>query len=277
MAAVRKAEQNMRRQLANERAEMRAEFERERAVYQRQLEELTGFKTKIEGSRKDSVGLLKALGMTEDEFEAFAFDIYAHSPKGQKDPRFKERAAALRGQHEQHATVEELRSKLEKLEQGMTEKEKAAEQQARAETYMARVTGTVTDATPLAKAALAKNPDKTTAKMFELALQLYQASGESDDVREDPTPEQVLQAYDRWRAAELEELGLDPKAILAPAAAPAPAKAAKAATPAQPGESSPPAAAAAETPPRKKTRAELLEGIRQERAARLANEQRSAT
>lgn len=265
MVAVRKAEQRARAQLAQERAEMRADLDRERAIYQRKIDELSAFKAKIDGGKKDRIGLLKALGYTEEEFEGFAFDVYANSPKGKQDPRFKDRAAQLQGTHEQVSAMDKLQAEIAELKQGISAKEQAQAQQARAEHYMAGVTAAVTDATPLAKAALAKNPNKTTAQMFGIALELYQASGDSEAGRVDPKPAEVLAEYDRRRALELEELGIDPKAV---GAKPAPAAAAGrtvaaatgAAAAAQPAQPPQPA-----VPPARRSRAERLEGIRRNR------------
>ncbi len=96
-----------------------------------------------------------------------------------------------------------------------------AKEQVAVDRYLASVTKAVGDDTPLARAALAKNPDRTRGVLTQIADELWASSGPSDDLRDVPTPTEVLAAYEARRTAELEELGIDPK-LIGRAAAPAP-------------------------------------------------------
>lgn len=222
MAAVRKAEQHARRQLATERATMLADFDQQRAAWQTKVAKATEIETRIANARQDPLAAMAALGFAESDYEAVGRLLYAHSPEGQKDPRHKAAAAQTLAQREQQTAMEKLQAKLDALEKDVTSRQEQADQRMRAERYVASVEKAATDETPLFKSAVSKNPDKTRAKLYEIALALYRDSGPSDDLRDDPTPAEVLRAYEAHRAAELEELGIDPKLIGRPAAAAAP-------------------------------------------------------
>lgn len=246
MAAVRKAEQHARRQLAAERAAMIADFDEQKTAWQTKIHRAAELEAKIAAARQDPLAAMAALGFAETDYEAVGRLLYAHSPEGQKDPRHKAAAAQTLAQREQQTAMEKLQAKLDALEANVSARDQKAEQQARADRYINSVTKAAGDETPLAKSALAKNPDKTKAALYQIALRLFAESGPSDDLRDDPTPAEVLRAYEEQRTAELEELGFDPKTI---GRAPAPAPAAVAApTPAAPRPSATLAPAGAGAP-----------------------------
>lgn len=267
MAAVRKAEQHARKQLATERAAMLADFDQQKAAWQTKIAKAAELEARIANARQDPLAAMAALGFGETDYEAVGRLLYAHSPEGQKDPRHKAAAAQTLAQREQQTVMEKLQAKLDALEQKTTAREQAMEQQARAERYVSSVAKAAGDETPLAKSALARNPDKTKAALYEIALRLYAESGPTDELRDDPTPAEVLRAYEAQRTAELEELGIDPKSLarspavaIAPAAAPASARPAATLAPAGAGA---PAITRPTTPP---TRDEVLAGLAKMRA-----------
>jgi len=269
MAAVRKAEQHARRQLATERAAMVAELDQQKAAWQAKLSKAAELETRIANARQDPLAAMAALGFAESDYEAVGRLLYAHSPEGQKDPRHKAAAAQTLAQRKQQTIMEKLQAKLDALEQRTTERDRQIEQQARAERYVSSVAKAAGDETPLAKTALAKNPDKTRAALYEIALRLYADSGPTDDLRDDPTPAEVLRAYEAQRTAELEELGIDPKAFARAPVAAAAAPVAVAAAPNRPAATLAPSGAGAPvvtrptTPP---TRDEVLAGLAKMRA-----------
>lgn len=262
MAAVRKAEQHARRQLAQERAAMLADFDSQKAAWQAKIDKAAEIESRITNARQDPLAAMTALGFSESDYEAVGRLLYAHSPEGQKDPRHKAAAAQTLAQREQQAVLDKLQRELAEMKEGLTVRERAAEQQARADRYINSVTKAVSDETPLAKAAYAKNPERTKAALFDIALRLYAESGPSDDLRDEPTPAEVLRAYDAQRAAELEELGFDPKTLGRPAAAPAPTT--TPAPPARPAATLAPAGAGAPVAPKTNeppSRDEVLAGL----------------
>lgn len=261
MAAVRKAEQHARRQLAQERAAMLADFDSQKAAWQAKIDKASEIESRITNARQDPLAAMAALGFSESDYEAVGRLLYAHSPEGQKDPRHKAAAAQTLAQREQQAVLDKLQRELAEMKEGMSARERAAEQQARADRYINLITKAVSDETPLAKAAYAKNPERTKAALFDIALRLYAESGPSDDLRDEPTPAEVLRAYDAQRAAELEELGFDPKTLGRPAAAPAPVASTP---PARPAATLAPAGAGAPVAPKTNeppSRDEVLAGL----------------
>lgn len=261
MAAVRKAEQHARRQLAQERAAMLADFDTQKTAWQVKIDKASELESRIANARQDPLAAMAALGFSEHDYEAMGRLLYAHSPEGQKDPRHKAAAAQTLAQREQQAALDKLQRELVEMREGFTARERQAEQQARAERYMSNVTKAVSDETPLAKAALTKNPDRTRAALFDIALRLYAESGPTDDLRDEPTPAEVLRAYDAQRSAELEELGFDPKTFGRPAAPAAPAPVTP---PARPAATLAPAGAGAPVAPKSNeppSREEVLAGL----------------
>jgi hypothetical protein len=226
MAAVRKAEQHARRQLAAERAQMAQEFETQKAAWQAKLDAAAAQERKYANARQDPIAALQALGFTEHDFDPVGRLIYAASPKGKADPAAAAAAAqelARTGANrEVMTTVAALQKEIADLK--AVQQQTVAQQQAqqRLDQYMAGVTKAIGDDAPLARAAFAKNPDRTRNLLTQIADELYYSSGPSDDLRDVPSPSEVIAAYEARRAAELEELGIDPKTIgrAAPTAAP---------------------------------------------------------
>lgn len=224
MAAVRKQEQHLRKQLAQERAQMQAEFQAQQREWQVKLEAAAAREAKLASARQDPIAALQALGFTEADFDPVGRLIYAASPSGKKDPAAAAAAAqelARSGQNrEVLSTIDSLKKEIAELRQ--THQQTIAQQQAQAnlDRYMASVTKAVGDSTPLARSAMAKNPERTRRTLEQIADELFMSSGPSDELRDVPTPAEVLQAYEARRAAELEELGIDPRLIgrAAPAA-----------------------------------------------------------
>lgn len=254
MAAVRKQEQHLRKQLATERATMQAEFDTQRTEWQAKVARAEAIDRAAVNARKDPIGAIKALGFTEADFDQLGRLVYGASPEGQKNPATKAAAEDSLRKHETTTELQKLQRELAELKNGLTAKEQAAQTQAMVDSYIGDVTKAVTDATPLARSALAKAPGKTKQALVAIADRLYVESGPSDDLREVPEPSEVLAEYERMRAGELEELGIDPKTIGKPAAAPVTRPAATLA----PGGASP---TVAKPPAQKLTRAELLAQI----------------
>lgn len=268
MAAVRKQEQHLRRQLAQERAQMLQEFEQKQAAWQAKIDAAAAREAKLSTARQDPIAALQALGFTEADFDPVGRLIYAASPSGKKDPAAAAAAAqelARSGANRETATaVATLQKEIADLKASIATSTAQAQAQVAVDRYMASVTKAVGDDTPLARAALAKNPDRTRNVLTQIADELYASSGPSDDLRDIPTPAEVLAAYEARRAAELEELGIDPKMIgrAAPAApvvpTPTPTPAARPASTIAPSGAAAPTLPKVPGPP---SRDEVLAGL----------------
>lgn len=245
IAAVSKAEKRSREQLAKERtelSELKASIERERAEIARQLEEVKSFTQLKAKARFAPAEVLRALGLTDDDFEPAARDIYAQSKAAAADPKNREAAARMQAQREYQDKVSQLESKLDAMTKQLEAKEQAAKyEQAWQGFYGDIVKGTEKTDAPLLKTALAKAPQKTQRIIQQVAADIYRDTGEW------PDPEDVIVTYEKQRRQELEELGIEYKPATSAAS-----------TAAQPGKPSKTVSAAsrAPTPPSRKTRSE---------------------
>lgn len=265
MAQVRKAEQHLRRQLATERAQMLQEFEQQKSAWQAKLDAADAKEKRLANLRQDPIATLQALGLSEADFDPLGRLIYAASPAGRKDPSTAAAAAAELARSGQNrevlSTIDSLKQEIASLRQAQQQTIQQAQAQAAMDAYLGKVTKAVSDATPLARAAMTKNPDRTRALFARIADDLYQQSGPSDELRDAPTPTEVIAEYERRRAEELEELGIDPKTIgraAVPVASPSAAPAAR------PAATIAPSGAAAPTPPKNPgppSRDEVLAGL----------------
>jgi hypothetical protein len=264
-AQARKAEQHMRRQLATERAEMQADFDRQRTAWQQKLDKAAELEQRVAKGKDDPIALLEAHGYDVESYEAIAHLLYSLTPEGQKDPKRKAAALAALKERKSAGSVADIRRELDEFKKSQAEREEQAQVQARIDAYAGAIAKAAGDATPLAKAALAKNPERTQQRLLVIADRLYMESGPSNDLRDVPKPAEVLAAYEKERAAELEELGIDPKTIgRGPAAtnATAAAAATNATTTAAANTAQPNGA-----PPKRRSREELLAGIKKIREA----------
>lgn len=238
----------MRKQLAEERARMQADFAAREAAWTAKLAEADALKAKVANPKQDPIAALTALGFSPDtDFDALGRLIYAHSPEGRKDPANAAAAAAKLGQTETKSELQEVKKQLADLQASLKQRDEQAAAQARVDEYLGTITKAVGETTPLAKSLVAKNPARAKQQFLEIAHRLYNESSDIPELREDPSPAEVLKAYEDARRAELADYGIDlgaltePQPPAAPAAAPAPARPATTIAPAAVAPSTPPA------------------------------------
>ncbi len=226
LVALRKQEQHVRRQLAAERDKFTAEMERDRAAHQARVAKAESFESRVAHLKSDPAALIDLLtdaGFGEADFEPLGKLLYGHSPEGQKQPGYKTVAHQSLAQRQLADKVAALEKQLGEATAAQARAAQEAQVRADLDRWYAGVTKAVGDDAPLARAAMAKNPDRVRERMTALAERIWTQSGPSDDLRDAPTPAQVIRAYEAERAAELEELGIDPKTAFRPAAPPRPA------------------------------------------------------
>jgi hypothetical protein len=195
-------------QRASERLSAReAELDRREKSISQDVEALREFQSLKSRARYDRVGVLKALGVTDDMFEDVAREFYANSASGSKDPKHKsavEESARNRALQDRLDAMEKrLASKDE--EEKRAQAEAAQERQVRAYTENIAKAATVKIA-PLVVKRLEKAPDKTKKALLRVAGELFAERGDA------PTPFLVLKTYE----AELRDLGLDPGVVAQP-------------------------------------------------------------
>src|SRR4029079_12289407 len=83
---------HLKRQIAAERETARAEIEAERKALATERAEYERFKQLRGNAKSDRLAAIRELGFTEADFAALGTELYAHSPEGQKDPRYKQQA-----------------------------------------------------------------------------------------------------------------------------------------------------------------------------------------
>lgn len=240
-AALRKQEQRMRERSRADREEL----ERDRRAHAAAIDEVAKFQAMRERAKYDPTGVLRMLGLSDDDLEPAARHIYAQTKEAAKDPKNAEAAARLMRERELQAKLD----RLEARDKERDEKEKQAEAQGNAQRAVLRYVQSISKAAKpgtLAAHFIAKGgavADKTMRRFAQIAREI--ADGEHADVSDGgedaPDVHDVLTVYERLRREELEEADVDVAALLkrkpvAPVAngkKPTTAPAATAATPAK--------------------------------------------
>lgn len=265
-ALLRRQEQHLRRQFAQAQADLQADFTRRERDYQSKIDKLTEQLGRFTNARQDPFGAIEALGFAEADYPGLHTAFYAMTPDGQKDPKHRALAQDMLARREQVSKVDQLEKQLAEMRKAQESERQQAEARATLAAAGQQIASAVTDQSPLTKAALTKRPEQTRQTLLQVAAELWRMSGPSDDLRDDPTPAQVVQAYEGVLLAELEALGVDTAPYRKPAGAPAATKPAPAAAPTP--TSNPAAAPAA---PARKTRlpsSQLVAKLHEERQRR---------
>ena len=237
----------------------RKKFEAERVAFDAERKELAEAKARLsvlEAKRHDPAALLLALGYGEDDLEAAARQVYGMSKAAAADPKNRDAAARMARERAQATELEKATARLEALEQRLEQQNQAQAAQRALEQYSAKLTAAASpDATPLTARQMAANPDRARVALAQLALEMAQEDGDVPDAVD------VVARYEKMRAAELAELGIDIGAMTAKAPEPAAKKAAPRSMPAN----------GAGTPPPPQTRAMTHEQRKAAAAAALSS------
>ena len=237
----------------------RKKFEAERVAFDAERKELAEAKARLsvlEAKRHDPAALLLALGYGEDDLEAAARQVYGMSKAAAADPKNRDAAARMARERAQATELEKATARLEALEQRIEQQNQAQAAQRALEQYSAKLTAAASpDATPLTARQMAANPDRARVALAQLALEMAQEDGDVPDAVD------VVARYEKMRAAELAELGIDIGAMTAKAPEPAAKKAAPRSMPAN----------GAGTPPPPQTRAMTHEQRKAAAAAALSS------
>lgn len=227
---VRRAEKRSRERLDAEKQAFAAEREQFLSEWKPKIEAAERFERLRESARNPYAiaDLLLEAGMSEDDFEAAAQTLYAHSAKGKADPKYKEAVARSKRERDLASEVANLKKWRDEREQ----QERAAAEQARLVAEGHKIIDGIVKAAkpekaPLLTAALAKNAEKTQARLAQIAADLYDREGVM------PKAHEVHAEYERARREELIDLGIDPATVIKTAPK-APTKPAAPATKAKP-------------------------------------------
>lgn len=222
LATIASAEKRSRDKLATERKELDARAKE----LEPQLKELEAFKALKAKARKGGAHLvdaLKGLGLTDDDFEPAAQSLYSLSKAGAADPNNAARkAAADRMLHdrEQMTELESLRAEIRDLKDGLTKRDEQQSFEQQRAAYIEHTAKELDAAigklgdTRLARALKGKNPASVRQRLWAATVELTEAN--DGDV---PEFADVVAHYQAIRRAELEELGVDPDAVIQAASA----------------------------------------------------------
>lgn len=212
---VRRAEKHARAKLDADRHA----FEAEREQHKAELESLAEFRTLAKRAKYDPAAVLRALGLTEDDFEMVGQAIYADSKAAQANPAHKAAAAARLAQREKDDKQASLEKQLEEIRSELKQRDSRAAEQAAMQSYLSDLNAQI-DASPLIKHLEKADPAAVNDGLVATGNRLI-AQGKGQ-----PTPKQVVAAYEKSERKRLEALGVDlskygaPKVAAKPGAKP---------------------------------------------------------
>jgi hypothetical protein len=190
----------------------RGELRRERESIERELRdtksEIDRFAQLKDRARLDPAGVLKALGLVDDDFGPAARQLWAMTKEQSADPRNREAAARLMKDRESEDRITRLERELAEQRKAATEHSERARAAEKAEAYLANVIKTASDEHPLAKRLIEKSPQKSRERFAAIADELFDRDGDLPDA------DDVLAEYEKRRRAELEDDGVDVAAML---------------------------------------------------------------
>jgi hypothetical protein len=200
--AVRRAEKRHREKMDADRAE----FAAERQKHAESLSQLAEFQSLAKRAKYDPIPVLKALGLTEDDYATTARAIYAESKEGGADPKHKEAAARQLREREKEDKYTALERKQAELEAKLERKDREVAEQAEVSQFIADINSAAKAKLPLAAHLLEKDPEGANAGLVA-AYERLAKTGKA------PKPAAVAAEYDRYERARLTKLGIDPNTI----------------------------------------------------------------
>lgn len=206
---VRRTEQRMREQLAKERQSFEAERDKLIADLKPRLERAEHFESLTADGRAkyNAVAILSELGLTEDDFELVAHDLFAHSKAGAADPKRKDAVLRTKREREQAERLAKLERELSESRKSTEQREQQAQAQREAERYVDGVTKAIPEKFTLAKQYLAKNPERARADIEAVAIRLARETGSLPDAKT------VAKEFERERRRILRDHGVDPRTL----------------------------------------------------------------
>lgn len=204
---VLRAEKRSRDALTAKETEMRAELDRAKQDVAQRESKVKETTSRIESAAKraktDPAGLLKAFGVTDDELEYAARQIYAQSPAAMKKPENREAAERMQRERERETEQSATAKRIEDLEQMIKTRDAEAEGRKAFEAFMDKTTKAIGDEAPVVATMLGKNVSKVRDKLAALAYEMLQRDGEA------PDPVDVVAELEKRERADLEDRDID--------------------------------------------------------------------
>jgi hypothetical protein len=162
MEKVRRTEQRARerqQQVETEWTKKRdAEVAKFEADWKPRVEKAERFEALSKNAKYRMVDIARELGLSDEDLELAAHDLYAHSKKGSEDPKRREAIARTKRERELSDEVAQLKKRTEEREATEKQREEQTSKRAAVEGYLDDVAKAATDKVPLAKKYLAANP-----------------------------------------------------------------------------------------------------------------------
>lgn len=206
---VRVAEKRMRAMLDRDKTA----FEQERQKWQAQVDKLTEFESLAKRAKYDPAAALRALGVSDDDFELAAHALYAESKAASSDPKQKAAAMARLKEREKEDKLSATEKRIADLEAKLEQQRTEARVQAEAAAYIQQINTVAAQKHPLVAQYLKADPEDTGDKLVAEYNRLSQTLNRA------PKPAEVVAAFDKRERARLAKLGIDPATIAKPKAA----------------------------------------------------------
>lgn len=199
---VRRAEKRMRAQVEAKEAELAQREQRlsERLTRAEEIDRLAA------RAKYDPGAVMRALGLSDDDFAVVAQALYAESKEGAADPKRKEMAARLLREREQHDKLSAIEKRAIELEQKLERQKQEAAAQAEAARYFEQMHSAATSKHPLVAHMLKADPDDTAQAL----VASYERLATGGKV---PAAAAVVADFDKQIRAKFKRLGLDPDAL----------------------------------------------------------------
>jgi DNA repair exonuclease SbcCD ATPase subunit len=202
LAAINRAKRRAEAQVAKERAQLVAErqqVEKLREQFGDIAPKVAEFERMRARAAVDPAAALLALGISEDQLEDVARQIYMSSKTAPENLR--EEGAKQRRLREQESATEKLQRELAEM-RTQIESERAAIQQERLVTKFYDGVGQAAEQHPLVAKMLNAEPEEAKAELSKIASALHKA-------REQITPQRCVELLDARLKARLKALGID--------------------------------------------------------------------
>jgi hypothetical protein len=200
---VRRAEKRMREAAARRDSEFQAESQK----WQQQVDRVAEIDRLLSRAKHDPIALLRAAGVSDDDFELIAQAVYAESPALQKDPKQKAAAQAKLRERDKEEKLSTYEKKLAEIEAKLEQQTRDAQVAQEAQAYISQINAAASSKHPLVAKLLKADPDETT----DALVKTYNALGKK--LNRAPKATEVVAAYDKAERSRLTKLGIDPDTI----------------------------------------------------------------
>lgn len=193
LEAINRQERRAKEGLAKERAEL----ERQLQEWAPRIKAAEAFESLRARVRYEPARVLEELGLSAEDFEPAARDLYSRSPKAAETPALREQAARTLREREAMDRVTAAEQRAAAVEQRL--QQMVYQQQAQA--YMATVAESVSDESPVVKAMMTNDRQEAMGALTEMAQHLLQEYGET------PDPADVVRELEKLEVARAKKRG----------------------------------------------------------------------